>query len=392
VDAQGRLTVEPIRFQRPQLPAEVDIERYFARARDVRWFSNEGPCHHLLAERLGRFLGGGVHVVLTANATVGLMVAIRSLLGERPRGRLVVVPSFTFPATAQAIIWNGLEPLWVDVEARGWHLDPQALADALRRHRCDVAAVLACSTFGTAPSAAQSRAWREVCAQAGVPLVVDSAPGFGARDERGRQLGAQGDAEVFSFHATKPFAIGEGGAVTTVDPKLAERVAAMTNFGLGADREIHHGFGLNAKLSEIHAAIGLAVLEDFDAVLAARRERAERMQGELAPAGYSFQSGAEGSAWQFVPVLAPNADAREEVLRRARAQKIEIRAYHAPLHKLEAFASFTARGPLRITDELARRSLSLPLANDLTDSAMRRIVGLLRECAAVSPSPAKVRA
>lgn len=383
--------MEPIRFQRPELPSGADIERYLAVAREARWFSNSGPCYRLLTERLIRFLGGGSRLVLTANATIGLMLALRALVGERPRRRVVIVPSFTFPATAQAIRWNGLEPLWVDVESSGWHLDPKELGDALDAHRQDVAAVLACSTFGTAPPLKQSAAWRELCAQAGVPLIVDSAPGFGSRAEDGSHLGAQGLAEIFSFHATKPFAIGEGGAVTTPDPELAERLTAMTNFGFGHDREIGEVFGLNGKLSEIHCAIGLAVLDRFDSVLAARRERAKLMRARLEPAGFGFQAGAPDSAWQFVPVLAPSADVRDAVLSASRKQAIEIRAYHAPLDRMEAFASHESHGELPVTRHLARHALSLPLANDLSEQAIERIVAVLADSVEAVPQEEAVR-
>lgn len=373
--------MEPIRFQRPQLPHGDDIERYLAAARETRWFSNRGPCHRLLTGRLTEMFGGNISVVLMANATLGLILALRTLLGEQPRGKLVVTPSFTFPATAQAIMWSGLKPLWVDIEADGWHLDPQALRDALAAHRGNIVAVLACSTFGTAPPAEQSAAWRAACEEADIPLIVDSAAGFGSRDEHGRLLGTQGNAEIFSFHATKPFAIGEGGMVSTRDPNFAARLTAMANFGLGPDREISNHFGLNAKMSEMHAAIGLAVLDDFDRVLAARRERAERMQSDLEHAGYSFQIGCRSSAWQFVPALAPNEGIREAVLTSSRAEGIEIRSYHTPLHSLPAFASHPAHGDLSVTADLAHRALSLPLANDLSEPAIQRIVALLRSCA-----------
>jgi dTDP-4-amino-4,6-dideoxygalactose transaminase len=384
--------LDPIRFQRPQLPAGAEIERYFAMAREQRWFSNQGPCHRLLTERLARFLGGDVSVVLMANATLSLVLALRTLLGETPRGSLVIVPSFTFPATAQAIAWNGLQPLWVDVEPCGWHLDPHALGETLAEHGADVAGVLACSTFGTAPTASQSQAWREACAAAGVPLIVDSAPGFGSSDEGGHLLGAQGDAEVFSFHATKPFAIGEGGAVTTSDPELANRLTAMANFSFGPDREVHSPFGLNAKLSEIHAAIGLAVLDRFDEVLDARRTRAEQMRDELEQAGYRFQTGARSSTWQFVPVIAPSADLRDAVLLLADERRIEIRSYHAPLHMLPTFATHPAQAALPVTEDLARRALSLPLANDLSEAEIRRILAVLLECASSRSQPAEVEA
>ncbi len=371
------MNVESLRFQRPEFPASAEIETYFAASRDAQWFSNAGPCHRQLTERLARFLGDDVSVVLTANATIGLMIALRSLIPEVPGGSLVITPSFTFPATAQAICWCGLRPLWADVDRDGWHLDPDSLDALLSAHQGEVAAVLACSTFGTAPALEQTRAWERSCAAAGVPLLVDSAAGFGSRDPHGGLLGRQGAAEIFSFHATKPFAIGEGGAVTTRDGDLAERLAAMSNFGFRAEREVSSPFGLNAKMSEMHAAIGLAVLDRFEDVLLARRERAERLRVALERAGYGFQAGGQGSTWQFVPVLAPTAQTRQSVLAAAQREQIEIRSYHAPLHELPAFARYRAPAALPVTEELASLALSLPLANAMSERELDRISGLL---------------
>jgi dTDP-4-amino-4,6-dideoxygalactose transaminase len=203
-------------------------------------------------------------------------------------------------------------------------------------------------------------------------------------------LGAQGDAEVFSFHATKPFAIGEGGLVSTCDRALAERLEAMSNFGFGPDRRIGEVFSLNAKMSEMHAAIGLAVLDRFDEVLAARRERAELMRRELEQLGYRFQRGAGDSAWQFVPVLAPSAEIRRAVLVRAAHEEIEIRRYHTPLHEHRPLGVYQCHGDLAVTAQLAANALSLPLANDLPDVAIRRVVALLGSC--VTSRPAKAQA
>jgi len=368
---------EPIRFQRPQFPSSGEIERHFAASRDARWFSNSGPCHGLLSDGLERYLSDGCTAALMSSATTGLMLALRALVPARPPGRLVIAPSFTFPATAEAIAWNGLEPLWVDIERDGWHLDPEQLAGALQAHRGAVAAVLACSTFGTAPPREQSDAWRDLCRRHGVPLIVDSAAGFGSRDENGDYLGGQGDAEVFSFHATKPFAIGEGGAVSSADGDLAERLRSLANFGFARDREIDPAVGMNAKMSELHCAVGLAVLSGFDSVLQARRDRAERLRPGLEAAGFTFQAGAGGSAWQFVPVLAPSRAVGERVLERSHNRMIEIRRYHHPLHLVPAFSMHRARGTLPVTEDLAGRSLSLPMANDLSEQAIERILDLM---------------
>jgi dTDP-4-amino-4,6-dideoxygalactose transaminase len=156
----------------------------------------------------------------------------------------------------------------------------------------------------TPPPAAQRAAWEDAARAADVPLLVDSAAGFGAVADDGRVLSRQGDMEVFSFHATKPFAIGEGGVITTADDELARRAMRLANFGFEAG-VIEHDVGLNAKLSEWSAATALAVLDGYDAVLGRRRECAQQMLDALDPHDYQRQYGSEGAAWQFVPVLAP---------------------------------------------------------------------------------------
>jgi dTDP-4-amino-4,6-dideoxygalactose transaminase len=366
-----------IRFQTPQLPPVAEIAAYYARAEEARWFSNRGPCHELLTERLERFLGPGVRCVPVGNATIGLMLGLRALVGARPQRREVLLPSFTFAATVSAVLWAGLEPVFVDVEERSWHLDPLALQEALGGRSDRVGAILACSTFGTPPATAQRRAWEMAAREAGVPLLVDSAAGFGATAEDGLPLGRQGDAEVFSFHATKPFAIGEGGLLTTTLQDVAERAARLANFGF-EDGVVHDAPGLNAKLPEWSAATALAVLDHYDDVLAARRAAAAEIIEALAPQGYARQSGTAGAAWQFVPLLAPSARVRDAALELARERGIELRSYFSvPLHRMPAFASVPIAGGLRCTDDLAARALSLPMANDQSAADRDAIVSCL---------------
>ena len=275
----------------------------------------------------------------------------------------MLVPSFAFPAPAQAIVWNGLRPVFVDVAADHWHLDPDVLADALERRRGDIAAVVALSSFGTPPPPDVRDAWEAACADAGVPLLVDSAAGFGAVAADGRPIGAQGTAEVVSFHATKPMAAGEGGAVLTRDPELAEEIRRRGNFAFDADHEPVSAYGTNAKLGEPAAAIALAAFDALPLQLAARRERATRLLAELA--GFEAQAGHEHGVWQFVPVAAEDARQRDAVLGAA-AGRVELRTYYGALHRTAAFGEFDRAGPLPVTEALADRMLSLPMAVDLS--------------------------
>lgn len=319
-----------IRFQAPQLPDAAAIQDYFAVSEQSRWYSNRGPCHDLLVSRMKRYLGGDLDCVPVANATLGLMVALRAMVGFEPSRRRVIMPSFTFAAVADAVLWAGLEPVFADVDGEAWHLDVASLGETLTARATSVTAILAASTFGSPPPSSVREGWEELAAQAGFPLLVDSAAGFGALDDAGRRLGMQGAAEVFSFHATKPFAIGEGGLVTTADRELHARMARLVNFGFH-DHVVDDEIGLNAKLAEWPAAVALAALDRHDTVLASRRWAAETILNALAPHGYVRQAASTGSTWQFVPVLAPSAAARERAIALGRDRGIEMRSYfHFP--------------------------------------------------------------
>src|SRR5436190_14516527 len=132
-----------VRFQRPKLPAAEEIERYFRLSREARWFSNDGPCARLLAERLAERLGGGVECILVSNGTAGLMVALRALTEQAPAAsREVVVPSFTYIATVSAILWSGFVPVFVDVDPEHWHVDPAQLQAATEERGRSLACLL----------------------------------------------------------------------------------------------------------------------------------------------------------------------------------------------------------------------------------------------------------
>jgi dTDP-4-amino-4,6-dideoxygalactose transaminase len=358
-----------IRFQRPELPATAAIDRYLELAREERWFSNGGPCWRLLRDRLSERVGA--YCTPVASGTLGLMVALAATLDGR-RGD-AVMPSFTFVATAQAAIWSGLRPRLHDVDPDDWHLAPAQLEASLGQG--DVGAVVAVSAFGTPPPAEARSRWEHACREAGVPLIVDSAAGFGAVAEDGVPIGAQGDVEVVSFHATKPFAIGEGGAVFSRNRELHERIELAVNFGFRADHSVAISHGLNAKMSELHAATALAMLDRLDDILAARRGAAAAIR-ERAGADVSWQAGCERSTWQFVPVALRSLERRRAVLDACR-DAVETRFYYEPLDSLLGAELVTVGDGLASTAELYARALSLPMANDLSDEEIEAIGAVL---------------
>jgi dTDP-4-amino-4,6-dideoxygalactose transaminase len=358
------------------LPPAEAIEGYLQLSRDERWFSNFGPCAELLRTRLGAMAGRPCVVV--ANATLGLIIAVAALCEPRSRRdgneppREVLVPSFAFAASAQAAIWNGLRPVFVDVAADHWHMDPDALDAALVSRRGSIAAVIALSSLGVPPPPQVRERWESTCRQMDVPLIVDSAAGFGARASDGVPIGGQGDIEVVSFHALKPLSAGEGGAVFCRDEHVARTVAEIANFAFDENHQATRAYALNAKISEPAAAIALASLDELGTAISIRREHAREIL-DLLPERFDQQSGSELGTWQFVPIRAPDIATRTAVLAEGERRGIGIRTYYDPLHLMSAFADCDRADDLYRTRMLSQRMLSLPMALDLDTSEIAAI-------------------
>ena len=352
--------------------------RYYALAEEARFYSNGGPCQRLLTDRLQQYLGGATHIMPVSNATVGLMAAVRGACGMRTDSRPVILtPAYTFTATAAAIEW----PLRARVRR---HRAPRlAPGPGLARGRVRALwrsgrrGARLCDVRHRAIRGAAS-AWRDLCDAHGVPLMIDSAPGFGTRDADGVLLGAEGDIEIFSFHATKPFSAGEGGIVATADPELAARIGRMINFGLEPGTRISADIGFNGKMSELHAAAALAMLDRIDDVVALRQGHARRLRAAIGPdAHLQFQADSATSTWQIFHVLTPTPEMRDRVLALAPEHGVEVRTMHDPaLHTHPAYAN-CRRMPLPVTEAASARALALPMANELSDEAIARIAGLV---------------
>ncbi|RKQ92898.1 dTDP-4-amino-4,6-dideoxygalactose transaminase [Solirubrobacter pauli] len=346
-------------FQRPSPAGLEQIAAHYARSEAVGWYTR-GPCVEELGRRAGA-LGGGYGVPVSS-ATSGLMLALRALSGAGD-GRLVAIPSFTCAAVPGAVEWSGFRPLFVDVEPDGWHVDPAALEAAVEGR--EVAAVLVSATFGTPPPAEQLAGWASVAGAHGLPLIYDAAAGLGAADPFGALT-------AYSFEATKPAGFGEGGVLVTPDPKLAEELRRLANYGL-RDGVVNTTVGINAKLSELGAAAGLAAMDGLEHLVAERRARGLALQEALRGADVRFQHGCEHSAWSATHVVVGSPRKRDAALTRARSLGVETRTlWDPPLHRHAAW-SHAEHGGLAVTEHLAARSLALPMAADLTEAEIARI-------------------
>jgi len=354
-----------IPFLRPNLVKLDKFEHYLRSIEETRLYSNFGPLNTLLEDRITAdyFQGAGA-VSTVSNATTGLMLAIA--LAKRPGARYAIMPSFTFPATPLAAIWAGLDPYFIDVQMDNFCISEGALRRSMQELGDAVAVVVPYAAFGFPMDLSfYARLCRE-----GVPVVVDAAASFGAGcGESNFGTGFPGSV-VFSFHATKAFGIGEGGLVYSADTELIRRLREAANFGFGADK-ICRFHGLNAKLSEFAAAVGLAMLDEFPEKKRRRMEiygwyRDELGRHGLRESGWTMQQQSGEVAHQFFPLLCPPEISNGTVAQWMAEHGIQIRTYFSPpCHQQPAFDAL-GRSALENTEALAARALSLPLWEEMT--------------------------
>jgi dTDP-4-amino-4,6-dideoxygalactose transaminase len=318
------------------------------------------------AERLGV-----PHVVAVSSCTAGLMLVFQAL--ARP-GTAVLMPSFTFSATAHAAHWAGAVPRFAECDVATCQLD---VADAAGR--LDGASLLVGTHVFGSPCTPEEV--EQLGRQAGVPVVFDAAHGFGASRD-GRPLGSFGDAEIFSLSPTKPMTSGEGGLVAVHDDDLARRVRLGVEYGNPGDYDTLFA-GLNARMSELHAAVGLESLAELDDHLAVRRDLAARYTKALdGLPGITPQvvDPRDRSTYKDYTVIVDESAFgldRDAVAVALRAEGVDTRPYfYPPVHRQQAYAG---DGPVDLpaTDWLAQRVISLPLFRAMPVAAIDTIAELL---------------
>jgi len=254
----------------PLLPPLDAVMRRLADVWQSGWLTNNGRQNELLEDALRRHLGVG-QLSLFNNGTIALFAAVKAL---NLSGEVITTP-FTFPATPHALLWNNVTPVFVDIDPVRLTIDPERVAAAVTPRTTGILGVhvygVPCDVHGL----------QAVADRHGLKIVYDAAHAFGTTiDDVG--IGAFGDVTMFSFHATKLFHTAEGGALACRDQRLGQEIRQLRNFGI-VDPETVSGVGLNGKMSELQAALGLAVLDCIDDEIAARRRLLERYARLLAP-------------------------------------------------------------------------------------------------------------
>jgi perosamine synthetase len=346
---------------------------FLARCVRENWVSSAGPdvgeFERRIAERANRR-----HAVATVNGTAALHLALLAS-GVKPGDR-VIVPDWTFAATANAVAHAGATPVFVDVRDEDWALDPALLSEALDRF-APVRAVIAVDPLG---HSADIDALEEICVARGVPLIEDAAGAIGAR-YHDRPCGKGGLAATFSFNGNKTMTAGGGGMVVTDDSEFARLVRHLsTQARLGGDY-VHDAVGYNYRMTNLNAALGLAQLERLDEMVAARRAIAARYDAAFAKmtavSPMPRPAHSDSTGWLYSIQLESERAARDLVRRLGEAE-IEARVFWNALSKQAPWVD-SPRRLCGISEGLSGTVVSLPSSSSLTETEQERVVAVIRD-------------
>ena len=364
----------PLHVGRPNIGNRQRLAALIEDALDRRWLTNNGPYVQQFEAELAEYLGVK-HCIVMCNATIALEIAMRALglSGE------VIMPSFTFVATAHALQWQEITPVFCDIDPHTHNLDPALIERSITPRTTGIVGV---HVWGRA---CDTEALADIAQRHNLRLLFDAAHAFGC-SHNGTKIGSFGDAEVFSFHATKFFNSFEGGAVTTSNDELAHKIRLMKNFGFaGSDTVIH--VGTNGKMNEIAAAMGLVSLECVDEFIETNRRNYLEYQCKLHDIpGIQLidYNAAESNNYQYVVLEVDKALAgidRDELVQILHAENVLARRYFYPgCHKMEPYRSYFPNAGLLLpeTEKLTERVMTLPTGTAVDAGSIATICQIIR--------------
>lgn len=365
---------QPIYVTQPFLPPLDEFTPYLEHIWENKILTNAGPFHQQLERALCDYLGVK-HLALFTNGTIALVTALQAL---RITGEVITTP-YSFVATAHSLLWNGIKPVFVDVEPNTLNLDPAKIEAAITPqttaimpvhvygHPCDVDAI------------------QNIADIYNLKVIYDAAHAFGVQCHCGSVLN-HGDLSVLSFHATKVFNTFEGGAIVCPDAKTKQRIDHLKNFGF-VDEVTVVAPGINGKMSEVNAAFGLLQLKHIDAALARRKEIADTYRQALAGVkGIQVlpDAGEAVSNHAYFPILVQDEYpiGRDALYEKLREQNIYARRYFYPLiSDFPMYRSLPSAQPanLPVAAKASAQVLCLPIYPALTDEDQRRVIDLIAE-------------
>lgn len=358
----------PIHVTKTRLPEPETFSRLCGEIFQRAWLTNNGQCEQELERALEKYLGVA-HVLACNNGTMALMLAIRC---AGLAGKKVAVTPYTYVATLSALLWLHCIPVFVDIEPDTLCLSPELLRRRFQEEP-DIAGVLPVHIYGLACDVENLDA---ICREYGAVLIYDAAQAFGSR-YHGKSLLAYGDYSICSFHATKIFHTAEGGCVVSRSAEAHKALSLARAFGHINDT--HYSLGINGKMSELHAAMGLSLLPGTDAELARRRE--VRAMYDAALEGLPLQRPVirGGLDWNnaYYPVLLPDEACRTRVEQALKAYDIHPRRYFYPSLNTLPYLKDAWRTTCPVAESTTKRVLSLPMWGELERTSVENIAEIV---------------
>ena len=364
----------PIYVTQPSLPPLEEFIPYLEKIWDNKILTNGGPFHQQLEKALCEYLGVE-HIALFTNGTIALVTALQAL---RVTGEVITTP-YSFVATSHSLLWNGIKPVFVDIDPNTLNLDPSKIEAAITPqttaimpvhcygHPCDVEAI------------------QKIADNYNLKVIYDAAHAFGVQDVGGSVL-RHGDLSVLSFHATKVFNTFEGGAIICPDAKTKLRIDQLKNFGF-VDEVTVVAPGINGKMSEFNAALGMLQLQHIDNALA-RRKEIDGIYRELLKDAKAISclndAGETVANYSYFPILVQQHYplTRDALYQKLKDHGIHARRYFYPL--ISDFPMYRGlhsaqRDNLPVASTVAQKVLCLPIYPALKAEDQRRIIKVILE-------------
>lgn len=347
-----------INVTKPFLPVRESFDKYVDRIYQSNWLTNFGPLERELTEKLKQYLNVE-NLLLVNNGTLAMQVLYRAL---GLKGEVLTTP-FSFVATTSTLVWEGLKPKFVDIDSTSLNIDPSLLESQITSK---TSAILPVHVFGRACDVWQIQ---EVADKHNLKVIYDAAHAFNVTTHENKNILSYGDASTLSFHATKLFHTIEGGAIIAKDETVIKECKKLINFGItGYDRI--EGVGTNSKMNEFAAAMGLAVLENIDNIMAERQRVHETYNRMINPELPPSKIETASSNFSYYPILLKDEtaclNARDNLL----ANEIMPRRYFYPSLNTLNYVKYQK---CPVSENISKRVLCLPMYPSLTNEDIGKI-------------------
>ena len=358
--------MEKVFVTKPYLPNRERFDYYLNSIYESNQLSNNGPLCRLLTSRLEEYLGVK-NLLLVSNGTIALQIA-HTVFGLTHGDQVITTP-FTFAATAHSLRWQGIQPYFCDIDELSWCIDPKLLKNSITS---DTKAILPVHVFGNSCNVSEIE---KIANEGGIPVIYDASHSFGVKIN-GESVLNFGDASTLSFHATKLFHTAEGGAIIFKDREKYELAKNLINFGINENQDIQH-VGINAKMSELQAAMGLANLDEIEDNLVRREEVWGYYRDNLCNEYQipKFKSGQQKN-YAYFPILFDTENQLLKLLKKFGENDIFPRRYFFP--SLDTIASYSSSKACDISQDISKRILCLPIYSSLLQQQQDKILKILK--------------